>query len=92
MLSEGVQTGGEITKKRNDTSSVNVLPSVKNDLEYVKPLKISQNQYEDPRKCSKCVNLLENIAINRTNQQKVEKIIQQLNLTNLFKVSKAVFV
>lgn len=38
-------------KRYNDTS-IDVLPTVKgNNLEYVKPLKISQNQYEDPRKC-----------------------------------------
>lgn len=28
------------------------LSSVKGDIEYVRPLKISQNQYEDPRKCN----------------------------------------
>ncbi|XP_020280121.1 A disintegrin and metalloproteinase with thrombospondin motifs 9 isoform X3 [Pseudomyrmex gracilis] len=42
VLPEDVQ----ITKRRND--SINVLPPVKSNLEYVKPLKISQNQYEDP--------------------------------------------
>ncbi|XP_011638935.1 A disintegrin and metalloproteinase with thrombospondin motifs 20 isoform X3 [Pogonomyrmex barbatus] len=36
------------TKKYNGTSSIDVLPSAKGNLEYIKPLKISQNQYEDP--------------------------------------------
>lgn len=36
------------TKEFNSTASINVLPSAKGNLEYVKPLKISQNQYEDP--------------------------------------------
>ncbi|XP_032671699.1 A disintegrin and metalloproteinase with thrombospondin motifs 9 isoform X2 [Odontomachus brunneus] len=35
------------TKRYNDTS-IDVLPPIKDNLEYVKPLKISQNQYEDP--------------------------------------------
>ncbi|XP_011064845.1 PREDICTED: A disintegrin and metalloproteinase with thrombospondin motifs 9 [Acromyrmex echinatior] len=36
------------TKEFNSTASINVLPLAKDNLEYVKPLKISQNQYEDP--------------------------------------------
>ncbi|XP_011349537.1 A disintegrin and metalloproteinase with thrombospondin motifs 9 isoform X3 [Ooceraea biroi] len=36
------------TKKYNNISSIDVLPSAKGNLEYIKPLKISQNQYEDP--------------------------------------------
>ncbi|XP_018310553.1 A disintegrin and metalloproteinase with thrombospondin motifs gon-1 isoform X1 [Mycetomoellerius zeteki] len=36
------------TKEFNSTASINVLPLAKGNLEYVKPLKISQNQYEDP--------------------------------------------
>lgn len=43
-------------KEFNGTSSIDVLPSAKGNLEYVKPLKISQNQYEDPRKCLKYIN------------------------------------
>jgi hypothetical protein len=38
------------TKKHVNASSIDVLPSAKGNLEYIKPLKISQNQYEDPRK------------------------------------------
>lgn len=45
MLSDESQN----TKRYNDTS-IDVLPPIKGNLEYVKPLKISQNQYEDPRK------------------------------------------
>lgn len=37
------------TRKYNDTT-IDMLPSTKGNLEYIKPLKISQNQYEDPRK------------------------------------------
>lgn len=37
----------ESTKKHKNAS--NVLPFAKDNLEYVKPFKISQNQYEDPR-------------------------------------------
>lgn len=45
----------ESTKKHNNASSINVLPFAKDNLEYVKPFKISQNQYEDPRKYLKYV-------------------------------------
>jgi len=38
------------TKEFNSTASINMLPLAKGNLEYIKPLKISQNQYEDPRK------------------------------------------
>lgn len=36
-------------RKYND-STPDVLPTAKGDLEYIVPMKISQNQYEDPRK------------------------------------------
>lgn len=52
VLPEGTQN----TKEFNSTASIDVLPSIKGNLEYVKPLKISQNQYEDPRKCLKYIN------------------------------------
>lgn len=38
------------TKEYSNVSLIDVLPSAKGNLEYIKPLKISQNQYEDPRK------------------------------------------
>ncbi|XP_024868188.1 A disintegrin and metalloproteinase with thrombospondin motifs 9 isoform X1 [Temnothorax curvispinosus] len=44
VLPEGIRN----TKEFNGTSSIDMLPSAKGNLEYVKPLKISQNQYEDP--------------------------------------------
>ncbi|XP_029666691.1 A disintegrin and metalloproteinase with thrombospondin motifs 9 isoform X3 [Formica exsecta] len=44
VLSKGTQS----TKKHNNASSIDVLPFAKGNLEYVKPFKISQNQYEDP--------------------------------------------
>jgi len=46
------------TKKNINISSIDVLPSAKGNLEYIKPLKISQNQYEDPRKFLKLINNL----------------------------------
>jgi len=49
VLPKGIQS----TKEFNSTASIDVLPSAKDNLEYVKPLKISQNQYEDPRKYPK---------------------------------------
>lgn len=52
MLPEEIRN----TKEFNGTSSIDVLPSAKGNLEYIKPLKISQNQYEDPRKCLKYIN------------------------------------
>lgn len=52
VLPEGIQN----TREFNSTSSINLLPSAKGNLEYVKPLKISQNQYEDPRKYLKYIN------------------------------------
>ncbi|XP_067203568.1 A disintegrin and metalloproteinase with thrombospondin motifs 9 isoform X2 [Linepithema humile] len=45
VLSESTQKSA---KNSNDTSSINVLSYTKDNLEYIKPLKISQNQYEDP--------------------------------------------
>lgn len=36
------------TKEYSNVSLIDVLPSAKGNLEYIKPLKISQNQYEDP--------------------------------------------
>ncbi|XP_072761907.1 A disintegrin and metalloproteinase with thrombospondin motifs 15 isoform X4 [Anoplolepis gracilipes] len=36
------------TKQHHNASSIDVLPFAKGNLEYVKPFKISQNQYEDP--------------------------------------------
>lgn len=44
VLSDETQS----TKKRNNGSLFDVLPFAKGNLEYVKPFKISQNQYEDP--------------------------------------------
>lgn len=44
------------TKKHNNASSINALPFAKDNLEYVKPFKISQNQYEDPRKYLKYIH------------------------------------
>lgn len=52
MLPEEIRN----TKEFNGTSSIDVLPSSKGNLEYIKPLKISQNQYEDPRKYLKYIN------------------------------------
>ncbi|KAK2580482.1 hypothetical protein KPH14_006222 [Odynerus spinipes] len=39
----------ENVERRKDNESIpNVLPSTKGDVEYIMPMKISQNQYEDP--------------------------------------------
>ncbi|KAL0100423.1 hypothetical protein PUN28_019638 [Cardiocondyla obscurior] len=48
LTNEVLPEGMRNTKDFNSTPSINVLPSAKGSLEYVKPLKISQNQYEDP--------------------------------------------
>lgn len=54
VLSDETQS----TKKRNNGSLFDVLPFAKGNLEYVKPFKISQNQYEDPRKYYKYENIM----------------------------------
>lgn len=59
VFPEGIRN----TKEFNNTSSIDVLPSIKSNLEYVKPLKISQNQYEDPRKCLKYINKVFNVCM-----------------------------
>ncbi|XP_011881326.1 PREDICTED: A disintegrin and metalloproteinase with thrombospondin motifs 9 isoform X3 [Vollenhovia emeryi] len=48
LTNEVLPEGARSTKEFNGTSSIDILPSAKGNLEYVKPLKISQNQYEDP--------------------------------------------
>lgn len=61
-------------KQHNNASSINVLPFAKDNLEYVKPFKISQNQYEDPRKYLKYIYKYTCILENNANNKRGEKI------------------